>query len=275
MGEPKRRRVLFVLLLIALPFICSCIQDESQEDQGNESGNSAISTLDEIRQQLDRPIRQPKATEPPQGNNLRDRSNNNSGFADPKKTALAEVRSSQAAGNWPPELNVPFPQMIFLTAGLQKRSLDEFRGRVVLIEYVSMASGVTQALAGSTQRGPYGAVPLRTDFKPFESYFPSYSGGIPAGDIVMVQILMLDHRSQSVTPEAATAWIRHFDLEARGRVVLIGSSALFRNGGSSLVGGFQLLDKKLVVRADATGDRARTVFTELFPLLPRYVRAPS
>lgn len=269
--RPLCCRALILAAILILLTHCVRYEDQDDDQPQKQTGQAA---LDEIREQLEHPLRQPRArTTPEKIEKPADARNLNSTTPNTQLTTIAEIAIGQSKVPWPPRIGAPFPRMQFLTPSLQRRSLDEFRGRVVVIEYVSMASAVTQAFAGSRDRGPFGSSALRNDFKPLESYFPEYSGGIPSTDVILVQILMLDHHAQPVSTETAAAWNKHFELEARGRVILIASPVLLRNQGSEVVGGFQMLDKNGVVRADATGERSKTLFSELFPGLARYVRA--
>jgi cell division protein FtsL len=272
---------LSLLLLTCIVFsIVGCVREEVSES----APESPRSSLDEIRAQLDRPLKKnivaqpttaqkekvsrwkaltsPQSIQKPEENAI-----------DPQKLLFDEVYQAQDQASWPPQVGQQFPIMPMLSPNAEKRMTDSFRGRVTLIEYASMKSAATQALAGSGERGPYGAVNTYPPLKVLESYFPAYSSGIQASDINRVQILMVDLRSQIVTPALAKAWSEHFELEGkRGRIVLIASAALLQGSGSDLIGGFQLLDKNMFVRGDATGARSKTLFSGLFPLMTRFAR---
>jgi hypothetical protein len=133
-----------------------------------------------------------------------------------------------------------------------------------------MGSSVTQAFAGANERGGYGYVPLNKNYKSLEQYFPEYAGGVHANSINLVQIVMANERGESPTAAEVATWSQFFELETRrGRIVLVGSPVLLNRRGFEIVGGFQLLDKHLVVRADATRERSKTLFSKLFPLIAR------
>lgn len=263
------------MLTVTCMLSTGCVRYEDGDER--QSSNPSLSSLEDIKRQLDAPLRQPAREPTPEpepessgrwkayGN--RDKGKNPQ--QEQEKKLASEVLESQARNAWPPETGYEFPSMLFLNANGQRRSMEEFRGRMVLVEYVWMGSPVTQALSGSNQRGPFGKVPINKQFKSLEQYFPEYSGGVSINDVTLLQILMVDGASHEVTPETAKAWVKHFDLEAKRRTVLIGTPALLRNEGSQLLGGFQLLDRNLVVRVDATRERSKTLFSQLFPALPR------
>ncbi len=278
---PLQKKLLALLLCAPILLICSCVRDEASESVAEKPRTS----LDEIRAQLDRPLQKSVVVQPTPVTKekiSRWKALTTSQSADkpvenpvnPKKQLLDEVYLAQDQASWPPQLGQQFPLMPILTPTLEKRMTDLFKGRATLIEYASMNSAATQALAGSGERGPYGAVARYPSLKVLESYFPDYSNGIQAGEINRVQILMVDLHAQIVSPGLAQAWNEHFELESkRGRIVLIASAALLQGSGSELIGGFQLLDKNMVVRADATGVRSKTLFSKLFPALARLARS--
>lgn len=277
-----QRLLLTALLPSFLIFSTSCVRDEEAETPPP----SKLSALEEIKEQLNRPLIKAAPSKAPEEPTKASRwiGHNNAtvrGLGKPtpenpvnaQRKLITEIYELQDQVSWPPEEGQPFPVMPLLSPTLEKRMTESFRGRVTLIEYAAMTSPVTQALAGSNDRGPYGAVAMSPSFKRLEQYFPDYSGGIQAGDINRVQILMTDLRSQIVSPALAQAWSEHFELESKhGRTVLIASAALLQGTGAELIGGFQLLDKNMIVRADATRTRSKTLFSVLFPLLPRLVR---
>lgn len=271
------------LLLTSMVFsvtIIGCVREEVSES----APETKLSSLDQIRAQLDRPLKKPIVVQPttaPKEKISRWKALTTSQSADkpvenpvdPQKTLYDEVYQAQDQASWPPQIGQQFPVMPMLSPTLEKRMTDSLRGRVTLIEYASMRSPATQALAGSGERGPYGAVNTYASLKVLESYFPTYSAGVQAGEVNRVQILMVDLRSQIVSPALAKAWSDHFELETKhGRIVLIASAALLQGSGSELIGGFQLLDKNMIVRGDATGARSKTLFSGLFPLMIRFAR---
>ena len=269
----KIPRLLLSCLLLSIP---GCVRYDDDKAATQPNG----SPLDEIHAQLDRPIAKQEKGEPtakPEKKTERWRAYGNKNpdaetIQEQQRTRLAEVLKSQEEAPWPPQLGYHYPEILFLTANGEKKAFADFKGRPILVEYVSMKSSSSQALAGANEKGSFSSIPLNRNFQSLELYFPSYAGGINAGQIGLVQILLVNSRGGAVALADAQAWAKHFELEARGRTVLVGTSVLLRGEASQLLGGFQLLDKNLVVRGDATGERSKTLFSQVFPLIPRLAK---
>jgi hypothetical protein len=259
----------FTIYTLLFTLLTCCVRYE--DDNNQSSANS--SPLEQIKAELNRPKQaQTEPTAKPKKERWKAYGNKNPDPAtieEQQRAKFAEVRRSQEQASWPAKVGNYFPTMLFLTPNGDKRSIDEFKGRPILIEYVSMSSTSSQAFSGSQDRGSFLAIPINKNFQSLEKYFPVYSSGVHAHEITLMQILLLGPKGRPVDLTTAKNWTKHFELEQRGRIVLIATSALLRNDGSQLLGGFQLLDKNLVVRADATGERSKTLFSQLFPLIKR------
>ena len=150
-------------------------------------------------------------------------------------------------------------------------SLEEFRGKVVLIEVVGMTCPACVSLSGGMLYGGYGATLPQSNLESIEEYVGRFSGeSLDNPDIVFVQILLSDPNGQPTNAEDAQTWAYHFRFDREeGRVVLGGSKTLFNSESLKMVPGFHLLDRNLVLRADSCGHEPRhNLYEKLIPMIP-------
>lgn len=184
---------------------------------------------------------------------------------------LASFTGSTETTAWPPKLNAPYPSVNMVDQEGQLTSIEDFRGKVVLIEIVGMTCPACVALSGGSLYGGYGSTLPQSNIEPIDEYVERFSGeSLDNPDIVFVQILLSDPTMQPTDSEDAQTWAYHFRMNRKeGRIVLGGSKALFSGESLSLVPGFHLLDRNSVLRADSSGTLPPdNLYEKLIPMIP-------
>lgn len=174
----------------------------------------------------------------------------------------------------PPELNRPYPNLALIDEHGTTVPLSVFRGKVTLIHAVSMGCSLCQALSGSDRFGPFGMTMPAAGVSSLESYLKSYAPlALKSDQLQVVQIVFFDRDGNPPTADELREWSDHFHLRERGIVVLGAPMSISQTIGRSLVPGFQLLDRDLVLRSDSTGIVPRNDFSrQLLPQLTNMLR---
>ncbi len=175
---------------------------------------------------------------------------------------------------WPPELNKEFPDVELVDQEGSKLRISDFKGSILLIEYVGMNCPACQAFSGAnTKIGPYQNNAVQKGVKAFEEFCPLYSSGVKLSDerITFIQILLYDMKLGAPTPEDARKWAEHFEFhKSDKKYVTVPTKDLRGKASYNLIPGFQLVDKNLVLRSDSTGHNPRqNLWDTLLPMLPR------
>jgi hypothetical protein len=187
----------------------------------------------------------------------------------------ASVVAKPLSYDWPPKLNQPYPDLELIDQTGARVKLSSFRGRVVLLEPVGMTCPMCQQFAGA---GKYGAFPdgPKTGVQSLEEWIPQNSGGLSRDDsrYVYIQLLLFNMNMQGPTPEDARAWAKHFHMDrSKDRIVLAGGpdylQPRYYQASYDLIPGLQLIDKKGILRWDATGHQPKhSWWRDLLPQLP-------
>jgi hypothetical protein len=175
---------------------------------------------------------------------------------------------------WPPRRGERYPNLTLYDHRGQLVSLASLRGKVILLEPVSMTCEACQSLSGAGKVGCFGNQPAQTGVDAFEDYFPRYTGGLSLSDprIAYVQVLLYGLDLHAPSPADAKAWAHHFKFDERPNVyVLAGTPELIGPASYAMIPGFQLIDKNFVLRAwwygeTSTGD---DLWTKLLPMVPQ------
>lgn len=191
-----------------------------------------------------------------------------------KEHALfAEVAARQKKIPWPPRLGAAFPDMPLIDSRGKIVEFSSFRGKVVLVEYGAMNSATTQAFSGAREFGPFGSVSPSPRLNSIRDYFADYAAGTDPRRVTFVQILFADLENRIPLVDDLAAWAEHFGDARSGRTTYFSAGPLLRKRSDDLVPGFQLLDRNLVVRADATGSSPRQdLFKDLLPMIPSLLK---
>ena len=89
---------------------------------------------------------------------------------------LFTVSDLNAAGKWPPEPGEVFPPLQLVDQTGKRVSMSEFRGKVILVEYVGMTCPACHAFAGAHTRGSFEGVRPQAGLESIETYFSRYAG---------------------------------------------------------------------------------------------------
>ena len=194
----------------------------------------------------------------------------------------AEVTNSSVATppragvDWPPQLDQPYPDLELINHAGQSVRMSDFKGKVIVVEYIGMTCPACQASAERMRREHTGtsshkeglgrsriisqAQPAACLWKMTESSsFRCCSTACPWG---------------APTPEDAKDWARHFQMDRpKNHLVLAGKEELLGQASYDMIPGFQLIDKQFVLRSDSTGHRPRhNLWRELLPLVPKLLK---
>jgi hypothetical protein len=145
------------------------------------------------------------------------------------------------------------------------------KGRVLLVEMIGMTCPACQGFSGAKLRGTFGGVDSDGGLPSIDDLLVQYARGASLGDdLVLVQILLFDMKMGAPNADDARAWAAHFHRDAaKHQYVLAGGPALHNQASYVMVPGFQLVDRRFMLRWDATGHTPRhNLYTELLPAIP-------
>jgi hypothetical protein len=172
---------------------------------------------------------------------------------------------------WPPRVGEPYPDLQLVDQTGRLTPLASLKGRVLLIEMIGMTCPACQGFSGAKQRGTFGGIDSDGGLPSIDDLLVQYARGASFGDdLVLVQILLFDLKMGAPTADDARAWAAHFHRDAaKHQYVLAGGPALHNQASYVMVPGFQLVDRRFVLRWDATGHTPRhNLYTELLPAIP-------
>jgi hypothetical protein len=188
------------------------------------------------------------------------------------RTLLATMVGVSDTTPWPPKIDLPYPGVNMIDQDGKITSIEEFRGKVVLIELIGMSFPGCVALSGGGLYGGYGETMPQDEISSIDEYVERFSGtSLDHSDIVLVQILISDPNLQPTDADDAQTWAYQFrHTREHQRVVLAGSQALFEAESVNLVpGSFHLLDRNLILRASSSGrEPPHRLYDQLIPLIP-------
>lgn len=174
------------------------------------------------------------------------------------------------------KLDGSYPELTLLDQDGNPTRLSDFRGKVLLIEYVGMSCPACIALSGGHRRGGFDNNAPQADLDSIRSYAIAY-GNVNWNDkdLVFVQILLFNPSMQAPTQADAARWAKHFGFKrSANRIVLTGTPEMASNEYRQLIPGFQLVDRNFILRADSTGDfPVHDLYTELLPMLGNLLSA--
>ena len=173
------------------------------------------------------------------------------------------ARAAQPAFVWPPALGASYPDLQLPATGGTSRSLADLKGKVIVVEMIGMNCPACQSWAGARTKGAFQGVTPQENLEPISETFPRYSGvSLDDPRIVYVQMLLFNMQMKAPDARDVKLWNDHFN---RGRahppIVITASPEMLQpryyEATYGLVPGFQVIDKKGVLRYDATGDHPR------------------
>ncbi|MCB1784549.1 MAG: hypothetical protein KDI13_11220 [Alphaproteobacteria bacterium] len=189
---------------------------------------------------------------------------------------LSRQNVSNLPRPWPPEMNSGYPDFDLIDQEGTKFSLSALKGRVVLVEYVDMASPISQAAAGAKEKGVFGAE--NQSFDPYiltpEVFVPKLTDGkvtLPTAKFLIVSILIKNAAGMPATQEDAKNWAAHFGLTKDAfHIVAVPEKDMRGKGTDGLLTGFQLVDKNFLLRVDSAGPMPKhNLDLTLVPMIPK------
>ncbi len=189
---------------------------------------------------------------------------------------LAHADAALPETNWPPKIGSEYPNLQLLNADGKSFSLNSLKGKVIIIELSAMSCPATQAFSGAHRFGGFRGISPQPGLPSFEEVFERYSDGLKIKgdpDLAFVQIVFYDMNLKAPAPQELRDWISHFKLsDLKNAYILAAPAALTNVTSRSLIPGFHLLDKKFVLRNDASGTaRQPLLFSELIPAVGNLV----
>jgi len=182
----------------------------------------------------------------------------------------------RAEVDWPPQLDQPYPDLELINHAGQSVRMSDFKGKVIVVEYIGMTCPACQAFSGAHEKGAYGNIVPQRGLGAIKDYFPGSTGGLSLEDdrIVFIQMLLYSMSMGAPTPEDAKDWARHFQMDRpKNHLVLAGKEELLGQASYDMIPGFQLIDKQFVLRSDSTGHHPRhNLWNELLPLVPQLLK---
>ncbi len=178
---------------------------------------------------------------------------------------------------WPPRLNQRFPELTLYNQHGKVVTLSKLaRGRAILLEPVGMSCRACQAFSGGHDYGAFQGVEPQADLESIEKSFPRYTGGESLANprIVFVQLILFDMNMKAPSPDAVRDWAKHFKLAHKPNTyILAGTPEMVSQASFDMIPGFFLIDKKFVLKSDATGHRPKNnLWREVLPSIPLTLR---
>lgn len=190
----------------------------------------------------------------------------------------ARMSALQAAPNtvpgWPPVEGEKFPELALYDHEGRPFSIEQLKGKPVLIELVAMTCAGCQAFSGGNKRGGFGGLPAQSDLESIDEYFKRFAGhDLFSEKLSFVQLIIYDVRLGPPAPNDLARWRAHFQLDNANSYVVSGGAALASGESFKMIPGFILLDKDLTVLMTATGHAPRhNLYRELLPLAGRMLK---
>lgn len=183
---------------------------------------------------------------------------------------------------WPPAMNKAYPDIPLIDQSGVEFKLSDLKGKVLLVEFIDMASPVSQAYSGAKTKGTLGAATQTVDegTAPIEEIIktetrPVGQVDLPHPDIIMVKILIYNENAQQAGPPDAERWAKHFGFSREGGVIVAVPQKNLRDKTTDLlIPGFQLIDKAFLLRVDSAGVNPKnSLIFSLAPLIPTLLQA--
>lgn len=176
---------------------------------------------------------------------------------------------------WPPLMNKAYPDIPLVDQTGVEFKLSDLKGKVLLVEFIDMASPVSQAYSGAKAKGTLGAASQTVDegTAPIEEIIAKETRAVgqvelPHPDLLIVKILIYNENAQQAGPPDAERWAKHFGFTREGGVIVAVPQKNLRDKATDLlIPGFQLVDKFYNLRVDSAGVNPKHSLT--FTLAPQ------
>ena len=201
---------------------------------------------------------------------------------------LRQIFAESKKGNenlpeiWPANMNEPYPNVDLLDKDGKRFTLSGLKGRVVILEFIDISSPISQGQSGAAVTGAYHGSTTSQEVDEYALPFSdvvkkSLNAGfnLPNNNIIELKIIVYGAAGSQATVNDAQNWANHFALGAAGSNIIVAVTEKdFRSKRSdSVVGGFQLLDRNLLLRVDSAGPKPKhNLSMTLLPLVPKLIR---
>jgi hypothetical protein len=178
--------------------------------------------------------------------------------------------------HWPPEVGKSYPDLAVINHRGERFMLSSLKGKVVIVEPIGMSCTACQAFAGGNKVGGFQGVTPQRGLGSLEELVKQYSWGVSLSSdkVAVVQLLLYDPALNAPTVESARLWAEHFGIDKRPNWHVVVPDGDLRNDASyQMIPGFQLVDKKFVLRLDSSGHNPQNnLFKELIPSIAKLIR---
>lgn len=189
-------------------------------------------------------------------------------------------RPSQASGalpfTWPPRLGEAYPDFEVQMQDGKIHRISGLKGKIVVVEMVGMNCPACLAWAGASKKGTLDGITPQANLTPIEDTFQQYAGvSLDDPRVVFIQLLLFNMQMKSPTAKDVERWSNHFHSGMKKKPIVLAGAPEFLQPPYyqktyDLIPGFQLIDKKGVLRYDATGHNPRhNLWSDLLPAVRR------
>lgn len=173
---------------------------------------------------------------------------------------------------WPPALGQSYPDLELIDQKGKAFKISDFKEKTIIVEPIGMNCPACQAFSGAHDLGAFEGNAIQNGLPSMKKLLPRYAAGIklPHKDIVFIQLLLYDMKMNAPTAEDAAKWAEHFNFRINeNEIVAISPHDLRGHASYNLIPGFQLIDKKMILRSDSTGHRPKdSLYETLLPMIP-------
>ena len=180
---------------------------------------------------------------------------------------------------WPAVMNKPYPEIKLFDQKGQAFSLSSLKGKVVILEFIDISSPVSQAQSGARAVGAYPFKSQDVDqyARPFSDVLKKNTDEkltLPHDHIVELKIIVYGEGNAQGSRDDAQNWAEHFGFKRSDNVIVaVPEKDLRGKKSDSLIGGFQLVDRNMILRVDSAGKTPKhNLQMTLAPLVPKLIR---
>ena len=201
-----------------------------------------------------------------------------------KKMRLILAKKSSGNENlpkvWPPKMNKIYPNLELYDQMGKKFTLSSLSGKVIIMEYIDISSPESQAQSGSAKMGAYygsKTKEINTQVEIFGDVIERSTNGafrLPNDNVLELKIIIYGPEGSAGSRDDAQNWAEHFNLQQSDNVIVaVPSNDLRSKATQSIVSGFQLIDKNMMLRVDSSGAEPKhNLGMTLAPLVPKLIR---
>ncbi len=161
---------------------------------------------------------------------------------------------------WPPKMNTKYPDIELLDQAGKEVKISDFKGKVILLEFIDITSPISQAQSGAGLIGAYPAMVNQDVDKhsmPISDLLRRETMGslmLPHDDIMQVKVIIYGRDGGAGSRDDAMNWADHFDFKTSDNVIVaVPKKDMRGDETSSVLTGFQLIDKNMILRVDSAG----------------------